>query len=418
MRSALVALLAFAAAASQAQEFIPGYVVAAEGDTLRGSVVETIDITAGREVTFRSGPDAEPRTFTPQTALGYGDGSGRRYVARTVRPEFEGAAADYFVQVIVDGQLDLLKLAYAPDDDRFFVQAEGAEPDGLYLTRDRVYRTEARRPSISGRPYDEVRHRYRTTLARAFFGCPALQRETEDVDLNERDLVRAVAEFNECVGASPTVAAPEATRKRSDLAFRFTPRLGVGAVSFSTDGRNGWRATPQVAPYGGLQIEAVLLNVGGRASLTLEGSVQQKARTPDGFVFPTEPRVAADRLLGTTYGVLSYGGRYAHSSMATSPYLGVGFVTGFVLDAPDSFTYGFVDRVYPPTKEGGAYAEAGGELPAPGGPVTIGLRVERTVLDTVSPLALILGGPSWNLNSASSAYNTTLTFVVGKRFGG
>jgi hypothetical protein len=407
--------LATATSAQGAAPFAPGYVVSAEGDTLRGEVQASIDLTAAREVVFRPGPDVDPQTFTPETALGYGDGDGRRYVARTVAPEFEGEEAGYFLQVLVDGRLDLFRLAVGPDDDRYFVQGEGAEPVGLYVTRDLVYSTQGRGAGRRG-TYEAVQRPYRTSLARAFYGCPEAQAETVDLDLRQRDLVRAVVAFNECVGAPATVATAQATRERDELAWSVTPRLGAGAVYVSDDGPNGWRATPQSAPYVGALVEATLLDLPGRTSISIEGSLQQKGRTPEGFVFPNAPRVLPEDVLGTTYATVAYGFRYAHTPWPVAPYVGLGFLNGFILDAPEPSGNVFF-RVEPPTTEAGVWAEVGAEVPLAGGPLTLGLRAERTALASASPLAAFTGGPQTVISNAGTAYNTTLTVTVGKRFG-
>ena len=207
-------LFAAPARAQEAVPFVPGYLVTAEGDTLRGEAQELIDLAAAREVVFRAGPDAPVQTYTPATALAYGDAAGRRYVARAVQAEFEGPEAGYFLQVLVDGRLDLLRLAVGPDDDRFFVQDEGGEPVGLYVTRDRRYETQRAESNTQGGLYDEVNPRYRPTLARAFYGCPEMQAEAADLKLRQRDLVRAVVAFTECVGRrrpSPTPRADATT---------------------------------------------------------------------------------------------------------------------------------------------------------------------------------------------------------------
>ena len=123
-------------------------------------------------------------------------------------------------------------------------------------------------------------------------------------------------------------------------------------------------------------------------------------------------------MLGTTYAVLAYGARYAHTAWPVDPYVGLGFVNGFVLDAPKpSLEFGGFVLVDPPTGEAGVFAEVGAEVSVGGGPLTLGVRTERTALDSVFPLAAIFGGPGPSVSSYGTRYNTTLTFVVGKRFG-
>ena len=423
--NALVVALAGLALPALAQT-TPGFVVTADGDTLRGAVLGTIDLTAAREVRVSVGGGV-PQSFTPATARTFVDGAGRRYVARTVRPEYGGEAQPFFLQTLVEGQLSLYRLAYGGQDDRFFVALGGAEPEGLYVTRDRVPSSDAPGPVVRrGTAVEAVNERYRTTLARAFYGCPELQQGTARLALTQRDLTRAVAAFNECVGAPATVADTEAARRRRDVALSVTPRLGLGAVSVSAGGPGGWRASPQALPYGGLLGEAVLLGVPGRLSFTVEGSVQRKGQTPAGFVLPTPPRTAATDVFGTTYAVLAYGVRYGTSRASVAPYVGAGLVSGFVLDAPEAFQFAVFTTVVPPKSEAGAFAEVGAEVPFAGGPFTFGARVERTVLGSPSPTALFATGflgsdtdpnaPSFGRRD-NPEFNTALTFVVGKRFG-
>ena len=390
-----------------------GFVVTADGDTLRGEVLPAVDLTASRGAQLRT-PSGEVRAFTPETAREVVDGAGRRYLGRAVAAEYGGTAEPFFLQVLVDGQLSLYKLAFAAQDDHFFVAAGGAAPEGLYVTRDRVAATDVPEALSRRAPATEaVRERYRTTLARAFFGCPDLQAETVRIGLTQPDLTRAVAAFNACVGAPAAVAGEAATQRRGDLAVAVTPRLGGGVASL---GLSGEQSTPQTAlPYGGALVEAALLSLPGRTSLAVEGALQRKAVLPDGFLLQGG-RTAGDAVFGTSYLTLSYGARYAHTALRVAPYVGAGFVNSVVLDAPAPFSPAPSIRVEPPTYEAGIYGEVGVEVPVAGGPLVIGLRAERTAIGQASPLA-VWTGSAQTVSGADTQRNQTFTVVVGRRFG-
>ena len=396
---------------AQPSAFRPGYVVLAEGDTLRGEVQDAPDFLAARGVTFRDSETGTTARYTPETARAHGTLTGRRFVQHPLASEHGAAPEALFAQLIASGAVDLYRAEVREGEWTFFVHRDEYEaPRGLYETHTLAEQRQATAL------FREVHARYRGTLAVAFYDCPEMHDRVEGVQLRERDLVRVVEAYNACVGSGPS--APLTRERRGGVAFSLSPRLGAG-VGYLSGRRNRnlrygeptWRATPQGAlPYVGLQVEAVLLNLPARTSIVGEVAYQRKGQAPDGFRMPDRSNMAADDLFGTHYGVGSLGVRYAlGNSGKPTAYLGAGVVNGYVFDAPEKRS---VWSESPPRTEAGMYAEIGTSAVVSGAPYALGLRVERTSIGAANPLAGLIYD-----YSLDNRYNTAVSFVLSRRFG-
>lgn len=407
VRAALAGLLLTAYAQAQT----PGYVVQAPGDTLRGLITDVPDVVAGQRVQIVPEGASEARTYAAGDALAYGDAQGRRYAARTVPVEAGGSPSAYFLQEIVAGPLTLYVLQVRGGGEPvYYVARSGGEPEGLFVARSPV--------AVPGRAGTlEVRNLYQTTLARATYDCPDVQARAARADLDRRDLVRLVGDYNECVGAERGAADVVATRRRSDLRFSVAPMVGVGVGylsrsdgTFRSGGASeipapGFRAAPQAPlPYVGVVLQVDLLQVSAGSSLTLGVAYQRKSETPDEFRIPAPDRfgrLLAEDVFGNNFLTTTVGYQLSFVGPGVAPYVGVGVVNGFVLD-PQGPANAFVTPG--PTTESGVYLQLGAET----GGFSLGVHAERTALGKVVPLPVFRGGGIYK--------NTAFTVTLGRRF--
>ena len=398
--------------------FLPGYVVLASGDTLRGEVQDRIDMEHARGVHFRQEPTAEVRRYTPAQLRGYEYGSGRRYVSRTVVPrggppglsrrpptssdaETDPLPTPYFLQVLVDGELDLYVLHLQAGDERYWIGGPEGTPAPLYVEeRVQVTETDGRTRVVTDRQYVRA-------LARAFAACPEQQRRADRVGYKRSSLIRAVVRYNECVGAPAVVASSESLRRRRALALHLALRGGLGLATLSRGGLSG---DSRAAPYIGALAELEIRNLPERVSIVAELALQKKGTTEGEIVAPLlgrhYDRWIADVSLGAQY-LLPRGPR---------PYLGTGFSIGYLLGDKERYRPIFTSY-YPPDWEGGFYAELGVAPALRGLPnLTLALRGEHTwvgggPLGWLQPTESI--SPFSNRELRPLARNSSFSLVVG-----
>ena len=101
------------------QDFRPGYIVTAAGDTLAGEVDYRGDLALGSEIRYRSA-DRKATVYTPGDLTAYGFDDGRTFVAHTV----EGTSR--FLEQLTTGRITLY---YFRDDlgDHYLVDKPGLE---------------------------------------------------------------------------------------------------------------------------------------------------------------------------------------------------------------------------------------------------------------------------------------------------
>jgi len=407
------------ALAQPSAPFLPGYVVTAEGDTLRGEVQDRIDLENTLSVRFRRGPGAEAVTYGPREAEGFGFDVGRRFESHLLTPDIVQAAPlqPLFLQVLVEGEVSLYGFSFVPEAvleraledvhpedryrrERFAVGFPDGTVTGLFLAR----RSDGRDRIATV----ENRH-YLRVLSEAFAPCAAdlgLRR----VRYARRDLVRAVTAYNECVGAPVEVASAEALRqRRDDVRVHGALRGGVGLAALSSaQGRNDARAVP----YLGALMDVEIAALPGRTSLTAELSYRRTGGGEGPALFPFEPRHFDRHVLS-----LSLGPRVTLPGPVASPYGSAGVTVGRLLDQDEHYvvqTGVITYTVYRPfTWDSGLFAEAGVGV-AYGGPgtLTVGLRGERTRL-SYAPLPRAEDSAH---RETGRHQNAALHLVVGVRF--
>ena len=315
LRALLVILLvacAVAPAAAQTDRSYPyraGYVVPVEGDTLRGWVEDRIALERARLVNFKTSEDAEPRTYYPDAALGYGFTDGARFATRRVTPDPDASPRNAFLRVLVEGPRSLYAHAYQPGEDRYYIEGEGFPIEGLYQIEKEVYR--------DGRYVHRTQRLYAGTLTRAFQDCSEARNAVEGVRYTTRSLTHAVIDYNRCVDPTYDVQpALHAEAERSRFAFRPTVWAGAGQDQLTT----------RRSDFSGMA-----LTVGADLEVSVRGSITSRFSLLTGVSYRHHDVVysgfdsAAYRngLIALNLGI-----RYTHPASWAAPYVGASFTIG------------------------------------------------------------------------------------------
>lgn len=162
-------------------DFRDGYIVTAEGDTVRGKVNYASGLY--KECRFRSTERDE--TFTPSQLRGYGFHEDKIFVSRSPDPAKPDSVLVFF-EVIVRGTVSLYRLEGA-----FFLE-KGADFVRLTNPTEKV--------KINGEEVTRRSRRFAQIANMMVADCPETKKMVEKLGLNERNLTELVETYNRCKG--------------------------------------------------------------------------------------------------------------------------------------------------------------------------------------------------------------------------
>jgi hypothetical protein len=282
----LSAGLAALASPSQAQVFRPGWLLPAQGDTLRGEIEDNAWVDTPTQVRFRTAPGAAITSYQ-STNLRSFRLLGRRYFRYETLPIDRAAqtAPDRLPEVLVRDQhseallAEVLvdgpaKLLYSPINNvqHFFVQREG-EPY-LELSERAYVRLE------NGQRFMVDANNYRGELMRYFGDCPAVTQRLAATPFTSAGMVALVQAYNQQCTASPQASTVYKSQENS-LGLRLALVAGgrynqsqLRAPAYTANAAlDGQSQDGRVHPVGGIALD--LLSLGHRASLHVAGLLTQ-----------------------------------------------------------------------------------------------------------------------------------------------
>jgi hypothetical protein len=190
----LILLLPIIATAQS--EYRAGYLISTGTDTIKGYVRYRLDSKRYEACTFkRSGSDKEI-TYGPSEINGYGY-EGDAYF-RSVTLEKEGIQQRLFIEVLVQGNLNLYK-----DQQNFWVAKGDSVFHRLYI-EERLLETEGRKKIMKSNHHAGIIN-YLTS------DCPKNIKSGRSVRLVEKPLTKLVEAYNDCMtygSVSPKAAKP------------------------------------------------------------------------------------------------------------------------------------------------------------------------------------------------------------------
>ena len=307
------------ASPGQAQVFRPGWLLPAQGDTLRGEIEDDAWADAPTQVRFRAAPGAAITSYPPASLRGFRLQGGRyfRYetlpIDRAAQTEpnrvAEALVRDQhpealLAEVLVEGPARLL---YSPINSvqHFFVQREG-EPY-LELSERAYLRLE------NGQRFLVDANNYRGELTRYFGDCPAVVQRLAATPFTSVGLGALVQAYNQQCAASPQPSTVYESRQ-SGLGLRLALVAGarynqsqLHAPAYTANAAfDGQSQDGAVHPVGGLALD--LLSPGRRVALHVAGLLTQAGGQAALAVGPAPLTVQlANRL---TVLELRVGGRY------------------------------------------------------------------------------------------------------------
>ena len=220
-------LTAAAAHSAQAQQnFRPGYIVRAVGDTLGGEVDARGEQRMAKQCLFRAQPGVEPTRYAPTELKAYGVRGANYYEAGTL-PADGGATAGatVFLRVVARGKAMLYAHPDADDRVHYYVR-NGATPLTELVQTTQTVNTE-------GAPRLEQTYPFRQVLSRTFSDCPAVQSMLVRAELKESQLISIFNRYNTC-GPGQAVAA--VTSRKSSTHFGVVLGLQSATSNLNDEG--------------------------------------------------------------------------------------------------------------------------------------------------------------------------------------
>lgn len=178
---------------SWSQEFVPGYYITLEKDTVRGLIQDNGLIRNSHLCVYQSAEEAEPEQLTANDILAF-HVDGQTYHARAL--ELFGTnkkeVDDVFVRFIVEGKLSLITFYDRSGKQRYYLEDKEHGTSELYQTvRD-----------INDRRFTDKR--YQGVFKFFTEDCPQ-KLNLDDLTLKESSLAQTVIAYNECVGMTDYV---------------------------------------------------------------------------------------------------------------------------------------------------------------------------------------------------------------------
>ena len=277
------------ASPGQAQVFRPGWLLPAQGDTLRGEIEDNAWVDAPTQVRFRAAPGAAITSYEPASLRGFRLLGGRYFRSETLPIDRAAQTAPdrlsevlvrdphpeaLLAEVLVDGPA---KLLYSPINEvqHFFVQREN-EPY-LELSERAYLRLE------NGQRFSVDANNYRGELTRYFGDCPAVLQRLAATPFTSAGLVALVQAYNQQCAASPR-AGTEYKSQDSSLGLRLAFVAGarynqsqLRAPNYTANAAlDGQSLDGVVHPVGGVSLD--LLSPGRRVALHVAGLLTQVGR--------------------------------------------------------------------------------------------------------------------------------------------
>ncbi|EJF08213.1 outer membrane beta-barrel protein [Pontibacter sp. BAB1700] len=194
--SLLLLLILVASSAFAQQDFRPGYIVRS-GDTLQGYVDYRGAIRSSKIASFKTSPDANVYTYSPDEIQAYGFTNEKKAYESWLVPTPERTGFErFFLHILLKGKASVYTMRDERDRDRFYFSKDNGELVELGQT------SYTRKDQTSGKRYKVPDQAFQGVLGSAFVECPTMtEKRLSSVQLKANSLLKITEEYNDCIGA-------------------------------------------------------------------------------------------------------------------------------------------------------------------------------------------------------------------------
>ena len=324
--------------AAQAQnDFRPGYLVPLAGDTLRGELNFQSDLRNARACRFRPTPAGTITTYGPGEARGYGFAGGKFYQSYSVATSRTAAAtaAPRFLEVLVQGSVNLYYLSDATAGDLFYARTAQGAAQLLWSWQETVY-------DGKGGKFARENPEFRVVLEGMMVSCATMQLRTATAAYQSKSLVTLVRSYNQCVGGKQTLTPALANRK-SRINLTAVAGAQTSTLEFSNNsiigGTEGTGFRAGFAPVVGLAFEAHLSAPNNRLAVVLEALYAPQRSEGDYANTYLSNRYYGQVRVRLDYLRVPLLLRYSLTKGTVRPFLQAGVGTSFVLNGEQEYRF-------------------------------------------------------------------------------
>ncbi len=331
---------------SAQDNFLPGYIVSREGDTVSG-LVEYLDWKINPDnIYFKENKEKVARLLTPQDITSFGF-SGFIYRSKTVKvselprsnsnasyltvPESKISAK--FLTLVVESRVSLFQYIDELDIDHYYIEITGDTLDELIHYKYRAVE--------NGKDVVKTNNRYTGQLTYYLRSCEEVRKSIQEVRYDIEDLSDLFIRFNHCNGDSITYQLDlndqmPSQRRRSRL------KIGVSAgMTFSRLNFHGHSGLPyldntsfpgSLNPAFGLLLSIEPANARGKWSVVTDVIVRGY-RTSTSYLFRYSDEWTRNYQveLGGTYITVNPMWRYYFLTGKVRPYMNAGLYMGSIV---------------------------------------------------------------------------------------
>ncbi|MFD2513847.1 outer membrane beta-barrel protein [Pontibacter locisalis] len=203
-----ILLLLLFSCPSFSQEYRPGYIVQASGDTIQGLIKFRENDRSYKSCIFKKVEDAELKEYSPSNVSAYGFDNDKAIEVKTISTN-TGNNEDVFAELLVKGRLSLYMYS-----DRFFVAKDSGQLQELSNKKEEGY-VEDKNVVNGSNEYIKVlksSNKHIVILNTLMNDCLSMLDKIERVYLSQRSLVNLVSDYNNCVAPGESILFKEKKR--------------------------------------------------------------------------------------------------------------------------------------------------------------------------------------------------------------
>ena len=201
----------------QENNFLPGFVVTSNNDTIRGSIQFKDRSFNSDNCVFKEASNSNPKTYKPGEIKSYSIGNKGSFYSHGVSTDVQ--IRNVFLECIVSGKVSLYNF-----DDRYFMESKGRVQE-IVVTKSTV--------KEGDKVYTMDLPVYKGILQTEMNDCPTIHQNISKTGFTKKELTQLFVDYHKCIGEDFTTYESEAGK----IKVRFG--LGVGVVASFFDLNSG-----------------------------------------------------------------------------------------------------------------------------------------------------------------------------------
>jgi hypothetical protein len=194
--------------------YIPGYIVTLEGDSIKGMVDSRGAIRNANKCSYKKDSDSERTEYLPGEIKAYGFVDGKYYVSKVIL--FKQDTVTVFLEYLINGIVDVYFFRDM-EDNHYYIEKEDMKLTVLD-DKDKIV-------EIEGKKFLKKNNQYIGVLKYVFNESPEIQKKTESLSLNHNNLIKIAKDYHGYVCEGEECIVYE--KKKHKVKFGIAPIIGI-----------------------------------------------------------------------------------------------------------------------------------------------------------------------------------------------